>query len=143
MKQSTKGILIGVIVLLIFSGIGLWFLLSNTTTEINVTEFHKSIVEDNKVVAVSIEDDIVSVQMKGSSRYEYSVKIQQNNTTWLYNGTEYNSLTAFITAYNENNSAGVKIAVSQNDRNEGSFVSYIFPVVGFIILIVLAFFAKQ
>ncbi|MBQ8882220.1 MAG: ATP-dependent zinc metalloprotease FtsH [Clostridia bacterium] len=123
-----------------FSGIGLWFLLSNTTTEINVTEFHKSIVEDNKVVAVSIEDDIVSVQMKGSSRYEYSVKIQQNNTTWLYNGTEYNSLTAFITAYNENNSAGVKIAVSQNDRNEGSFVSYIFPVVGFIILIVLAFF---
>ena len=126
--------------MLIFSGIGLWFLLSNTTTEINVTEFHKSIVEDNKVVAVSIEDDIVSVQMKGSSRYEYSVKIQQNNTTWLYNGTEYNSLTAFITAYNENNGAGVKIAVSQNDRNEGSFVSYIFPVVGFIILIVLAFF---
>ena len=121
-----------------FAGIGLFFLFQNSTTEITITEFQAS-VNDNKVTAVYIENDVVKVQMKGSSR-DYKVKVQQNNTTWYYNGQEFDSLTAYLQCYNETNTQNVTIKISQNDRNEGSFWSYILPVGGFILMAVLAFF---
>ena len=138
MKQSAKGIIVIAIILAVFAGIGLFFLFQNSTTEITITEFQAS-VNDNKVTAVYIENDVVKVQMKGSSR-DYKVKVQQNNTTWYYNGQEFDSLTAYLQCYNETNTQNVTIKISQNDRNEGSFWSYILPVGGFILMAVLAFF---
>ena len=138
MKQSTKGIIIVVVILAILSGVGLFFLFSNSTEEISVTEFYKRVVDD-KVVAVEVQDDIIYVRMKGSGRAEYSVTVQQNNTTWVYNGTEYNSLTAFITAYNTENPT-TTINLTQNDRNEGGFMSYIIPIAGFALLVIGAIF---
>ena len=147
MKSSTKGLITVVVVLAIFSIVGLFFLFSNTATEISLDQF-KQKIDGGTIREISIENDIVTAKDISSST-KYKVYVQQSNTSWVYVEVDevtgevtekyFDDLFAYVSYYNALN-PDATIKISQNDRNEGSIWASIIPIVGAVALIVFAIF---
>ncbi len=139
MKANTKGLITVIVVLSIVAIVGLFFLLRGTTKEVSFNEL-KTMIDSGQVSEVSIENDIVSIKKLGEKKYGYECKVQQNVAEWTVDGsTEALSFSAYVSYYNANNPEGAAdIKISFNDRNEGSILSYVFPVLGIVVAIIMA-----
>ncbi len=143
LKSSTKGLIAVIVVLSIFMLIGVFFLFSNSAQEISLDKF-KNMIDAGEVKEIVVSDDVVSVKKKGSSSFDYTVNVQESNTSWLFvdkdtNQTiECDSLFAYVSLYNADAAVGGTITITQNDRNEGSFLSSLVPIIGIVFMIVFA-----
>ena len=143
MKSSTKGLITVIVVLSLFTIIGLIFLFRNGTEEISSTEL-KSFIDEGRVSELSVSNDIVSVKLNDAKSFKYKANIQQNINKWtvtLENGTtEELTFSAYVTYYNDHNGEAADIKLSFNDRNAGSIWSYIFPILGLVVIVIFAVF---
>lgn len=158
MKSGTKGIITVIVILSVFAIVGLSLMLRNTAKEWSFNEL-KDAIDRGEVTEVSVHNDIVSVKTGNSKKYNYQTYVQQNVAEWnIYDtvpekvnnpdGTESEvkvkvlkatvSFSAYIDNYNATHDAAIKITF--NDRNAGSIWSTIIPIVGFVMLVLLAIF---
>ena len=128
----------------------------NTAKEWSFNEL-KAAIDAGKVTEVSVHNDIVSVKAENSKKYNYQTYVQQNVAEWNIYETEKQTVTnedgttsevevkvlkgtvsfsAYIDNYNATHEAAIKITF--NDRNAGSIWSTIIPIIGFVLLVVLA-----
>ncbi len=156
MKSSTKGIITVIVVLSVFAIAGLFLMFRNTAKEWSFNEL-KAAIDAGKVTEVSVHNDIVSVKAENSKKYNYQTYVQQNVAEWNIYETEKQTVTnedgttsevevkvlkgtvsfsAYIDNYNATHEAAIKITF--NDRNAGSIWSTIIPIIGFVLLVVLA-----
>ena len=156
MKSSTKGIITVIVVLSVFAIAGLFLMFRNTAKEWSFNEL-KAAIDAGKVTEVSVHNDIVSVKAENSKKYNYQTYVQQNVAEWNIYETEKQTVTnedgttsevevkvlkgtvsfsAYIDNYNATHDAAIKITF--NDRNAGSIWSTIIPIIGFVLLVVLA-----
>ena len=133
-------------------------MLRNTAKEWSFNEL-KDAIDRGEVAEVSVHNDIVSVKTGNSKKYNYQTYVQQNVAEWnIYDtvpekvnnpdGTESEvkvkvlkatvSFSAYIDNYNATHDTAIKITF--NDRNAGSIWSTIIPIVGFVMLVLLAIF---
>ncbi len=143
MKSSTKGLITVIVVLSLFTIIGLIFFFRNGTEEISSTEL-KSFIDEGRVAELSVSNDIVSIRLNDAKSFKYKTNIQQNINKWtvtLENGsTEELTFSAYVTYYNDHNGEAADIKLSFNDRNAGSIWSYIFPILGLVVIVIFAVF---
>ncbi len=158
MKSGTKGIITVIVILSVFAIVGLSLMLRNTAKEWSFNEL-KDAIDRGEVAEVSVHNDIVSVKTGNSKKYNYQTYVQQNVAEWnIYDtvpekvnnpdGTESEvkvkvlkatvSFSAYIDNYNATHDAAIRITF--NDRNAGSIWSTIIPIVGFVMLVLLAIF---
>lgn len=158
MKSGTKGIITVIVILSVFAIVGLSLMLRNTAKEWSFNEL-KDAIDRGEVAEVSVHNDIVSVKTGNSKKYNYQTYVQQNVAEWnIYDtgtetvtnpdGTKSDvevkvlkatvSFSAYIDNYNATHDAAIKITF--NDRNAGSIWSTIIPIVGFVMLVLLAIF---
>jgi len=130
----------------------------NTAKEWSFDEL-KAAIDAGKVTEVSVHNDVVSVKAEGSKKYNYQTYVQQNVAEWNVYETEKQTVTnadgstsevevkvlkgtvsfsAYIDNYNATNGDGADIKITFNDRNAGSIWSTIIPIIGFVLLVVLA-----
>ena len=143
MKSSTKGLITVIVVLSLFTIIGLIFFFRNGTEEISSTEL-KSFIDEGRVSELTVSNDIVTVKLNDAKSFKYKANIQQNINKWtvtLENGTtEELTFSAYVTYYNDHNGEAADIKLSFNDRNAGSIWSYIFPILGLVVIVIFAVF---
>ena len=158
MKSGTKGIITVIVILSVFAIVGLSLMLRNTAKEWSFNEL-KDAIDRGEVAEVSVHNDIVSVKTGNSKKYNYQTYVQQNVAEWNIYETEKQNVTnadgtksevevkvlkatvsfsAYIDNYNATHDAAIKITF--NDRNAGSIWSTIIPIVGFVMLVLLAIF---
>lgn len=158
MKSGTKGIITVIVILSVFAIVGLSLMLRNTAKEWSFNEL-KDAIDRGEVAEVSVHNDIVSVKTGNSKKYNYQTYVQQNVAEWnIYDtgtetvtnpdGTKSDvevkvlkatvSFSAYIDNYNATHDAAIRITF--NDRNAGSIWSTIIPIVGFVMLVLLAIF---
>ncbi len=158
MKSGTKGIITVIVVLSVFAIVGLSLMFRNTAKEWSFDEL-KAAIDAGKVTEVSVHNDVVSVKAEGSKKYNYQTYVQQNVAEWNVYETEKQTVTnadgstsevevkvlkgtvsfsAYIDNYNATNGDGADIKITFNDRNAGSIWSTIIPIIGFVLLVVLA-----
>ena len=142
MKSGTKGIITVIVILSVFAIVGLSLMLRNTAKEWSFNEL-KDAIDRGEVTEVSVHNDIVSVKTGNSKKYNYQTYVQQNVAEWnIYDETKVLkatvSFSAYIDNYNATHDAAIKITF--NDRNAGSIWSTIIPIVGFVMLVLLAIF---
>ncbi len=158
MKSGTKGIITVIVILSVFAIVGLSLMLRNTAKEWSFNEL-KDAIDRGEVAEVSVHNDIVSVKTGNSKKYNYQTYVQQNVAEWNIYETEKQTVTnadgtksdvevkvlkatvsfsAYIDNYNATHDAAIKITF--NDRNAGSIWSTIIPIVGFVMLVLLAIF---
>lgn len=158
MKSGTKGIITVIVILSVFAIVGLSLMLRNTAKEWSFNEL-KDAIDRGEVAEVSVHNDIVSVKTGNSKKYNYQTYVQQNVAEWNIYETEKQPVTnadgtksevevkvlkatvsfsAYIDNYNATHDAAIRITF--NDRNAGSIWSTIIPIVGFVMLVLLAIF---
>ena len=151
MKSGTKGIITVIVILSVFAIVGLSLMLRNTAKEWSFNEL-KDAIDRGEVAEVSVHNDIVSVKTGNSKKYNYQTYVQQNVAEWNIYETATNpddgttskvlkatvSFSAYIDNYNATHDTAIKITF--NDRNAGSIWSTIIPIVGFVMLVLLAIF---
>lgn len=158
MKSGTKGIITVIVILSVFAIVGLSLMLRNTAKEWSFNEL-KDAIDRGEVAEVSVHNDIVSVKTGNSKKYNYQTYVQQNVAEWNIYETKKQDVTnadgttsevevkvlkatvsfsAYIDNYNATHDA--KIRITFNDRNAGSIWSTIIPIVGFVMLVLLAIF---
>ena len=158
MKSGTKGIITVRVVLSVFAIVGMSLMFRNTAQPWSFDEL-KAAIDAGKVTEVSVHNDVVSVKADGSKKYNYQTYVQQNVAEWNIYETEKQTVTnadgstseveikvlkgtvsfsAYIDNYNATNGDGADIKITFNDRNAGSIWSSIIPIIGFVLLVVLA-----
>lgn len=158
MKSGTKGIITVIVVLSVFAIVGMSLMFRNTAQPWSFDEL-KAAIDAGKVTEVSVHNDVVSVKADGSKKYNYQTYVQQNVAEWNIYETEKQTVTnadgstseveikvlkgtvsfsAYIDNYNSTNGDGADIKITFNDRNAGSIWSSIIPIIGFVLLVVLA-----
>ena len=158
MKSGTKGIITVIVVLSVFAIVGMSLMFRNTAQTWSFDEL-KAAIDAGKVTEVSVHNDVVSVKADGSKKYNYQTYVQQNVAEWNIYETEKQTVTnadgstseveikvlkgtvsfsAYIDNYNATNGDGADIKITFNDRNAGSIWSSIIPIIGFVLLVVLA-----
>ena len=158
MKSGTKGIITVIVVLSVFAIVGMSLMFHNTAQPWSFDEL-KAAIDAGKVTEVSVHNDVVSVKADGSKKYNYQTYVQQNVAEWNIYETEKQTVTnadgstseveikvlkgtvsfsAYIDNYNATNGDGADIKITFNDRNAGSIWSSIIPIIGFVLLVVLA-----
>ena len=151
MKSGTKGIITVIVILSVFAIVGLSLMLRNTAKKWSFNEL-KDAIDRGEVAEVSVHNDIVSVKTGNSKKYNYQTYVQQNVAEWNIYDTVTNpddgttskvlkatvSFSAYIDNYNATHDAAIKITF--NDRNAGIIWSTIIPIVGFVMLVLLAIF---
>ena len=131
MKNSTKG-LIGVLVFLgVFAAIGLVLLLNRSADTLSYNEFMQKI-EAGDVSTVSVNDYVATVTLKGESKKKYEVNVR----TGMVGDSDY---VAVILKYNKEHEE-TQIKLTFNNPNSGAIWNMIIPIVGFVLLVVLAIF---
>ncbi len=132
MKNSTKG-LIGVLVALgLFAIVGMFFLFSNQSEELLYTDFIEKI-EAGDVATVQVNDYVATVMLRSQPRRVYEVNIRDALPG------EANYAQAIIN-YNKTVADSEKIDLSFNNPNAGAIWNMVIPILGFVLLIVLAIF---
>ena len=158
MKSGTKGIITVIVVLSVFAIVGMSLMFRNTAQPWSFDEL-KAAIDAGKVTEVSVHNDVVSVKADGAKKYNYQTYVQQNVAEWNIYETEKQTVTnadgstseveikvlkgtvsfsAYIDNYNATNGDGADIKITFNDRNAGSIWSSIIPIIGFVLLVVLA-----
>lgn len=158
MKSGTKGIITVIVVLSVFAIVGMSLMFRNTAQPWSFDEL-KAAIDAGKVTEVSVHNDVVSVKADGSKKYNYQTYVQQNVAEWNIYETEKQTVTnadgstseveikvlkgtvsfsAYIDNYNATNGDGADIKITFNDRNAGRIWSSIIPIIGFVLLVVLA-----
>lgn len=141
-----------------FAIVGMSLMFRNTAQTWSFDEL-KAAIDAGKVTEVSVHNDVVSVKADGSKKYNYQTYVQQNVAEWNIYETEKQTVTnadgstseveikvlkgtvsfsAYIDNYNATNGDGADIKITFNDRNAGSIWSSIIPIIGFVLLVVLA-----
>lgn len=141
-----------------FAIVGMSLMFRNTAQTWSFDEL-KAAIDAGKVTEVSVHNDVVSVKADGSKKYNYQTYVQQNVAEWNIYETEKQTVTnadgstseveikvlkgtvsfsAYIDNYNATNGDGADIKITFNDRNAGSIWSTIIPIIGFVLLVVLA-----
>ena len=141
-----------------FAIVGMSLMFRNTAQPWSFDEL-KAAIDAGKVTEVSVHNDVVSVKADGSKKYNYQTYVQQNVAEWNIYETEKQTVTnadgstseveikvlkgtvsfsAYIDNYNSTNGDGADIKITFNDRNAGSIWSSIIPIIGFVLLVVLA-----
>ena len=141
-----------------FAIVGMSLMFRNTAQPWSFDEL-KAAIDAGKVTEVSVHNDVVSVKADGSKKYNYQTYVQQNVAEWNIYETEKQTVTnadgstseveikvlkgtvsfsAYIDNYNATNGDGADIKITFNDRNAGSIWSSIIPIIGFVLLVVLA-----
>lgn len=141
-----------------FAIVGMSLMFCNTAQPWSFDEL-KAAIDAGKVTEVSVHNDVVSVKADGSKKYNYQTYVQQNVAEWNIYETEKQTVTnadgstseveikvlkgtvsfsAYIDNYNATNGDGADIKITFNDRNAGSIWSSIIPIIGFVLLVVLA-----
>ena len=132
MKNSTKG-LIGVLVALgLFAIVGMFFLFSNQSETLRYDEFIERI-ETGDVATVQVNDYVATVTLRSQPRRTYEVNVR----TGMIGEADY--VTAILT-YNETAADGAEIQLTFNNPNAGAIWNMVIPILGFVLLIVLAIF---
>ena len=142
----------------VFAIVGMSLMFRNTAQPWSFDEL-KAAIDAGKVTEVSVHNDVVSVKADGSKKYNYQTYVQQNVAEWNIYETEKQTVTnadgstseveikvlkgtvsfsAYIDNYNATNGDGADIKITFNDRNAGSIWSSIIPIIGFVLLVVLA-----
>lgn len=142
----------------VFAIVGMSLMFRNTAQPWSFDEL-KAAIDAGKVTEVSVHNDVVSVKADGSKKYNYQTYVQQNVAEWNIYETEKQTVTnadgstseveikvlkgtvsfsAYIDNYNSTNGDGADIKITFNDRNAGSIWSSIIPIIGFVLLVVLA-----
>ena len=141
-----------------FAIVGMSLMFRNTAQTWSFDEL-KAAIDAGKVTEVSVHNDVVSVKADGSKKYNYQTYVQQNVAEWNIYETEKQTVTnadgstseveikdlkgtvsfsAYIDNYNATNGDGADIKITFNDRNAGRIWSTIIPIIGFVLLVVLA-----
>lgn len=132
MKNSTKG-LIGVLVALgLFAIVGMFFLFSNQSEALRYDQFIERI-ETGDVATVQVNDYVATVTLRSQPRRTYEVNVR----TGMIGEADY--VTAILT-YNETAADGAEIQLTFNNPNAGAIWNMVIPILGFVLLIVLAIF---
>ena len=132
MKNSTKG-LIGVLVALgLFAIVGMFFLFSNQSETLRYDEFIERI-ETGDVATVQVNDYVATVTLRSQPRRTYEVNVR----TGMIGEADY--VTAILT-YNATAADGAEIQLTFNNPNAGAIWNMLIPMLGFVLLIVLAIF---
>lgn len=142
----------------VFAIVGMSLMFRNTAQTWSFDEL-KAAIDAGKVTEVSVHNDVVSVKADGSKKYNYQTYVQQNVAEWNIYETEKQTVTnadgstseveikvlkgtvsfsAYIDNYNATNGDGADIRITFNDRNAGRIWSTIIPIIGFVLLVVLA-----
>lgn len=154
MKSSTKGLIAVISALVVFAIIALIvFSVTNQSKEIKFSEFETKLME-GKVAKINIANDKVSIKYvtgEGDSKKDYDVYAYSRDTiTWdVIN--KYNAMRQEIIDYNADpintskpdfvaKAVPAALDYGFNDRNAGSIWSYLYPVLGFVLIGVMAFF---
>lgn len=139
MKTSTKGLIAVIVVLAVFGIIGLFFAFNRPMPELSYDEFIRKIdVEDGEVseiASVSVDDYVATVTLRGkdaNGRTRYKVNVR----TGLSEGVAYESI---IIQYNATHPDNL-IKLEYNNPNAGAVWNMVVPILGFILLVVLAIF---
>ena len=135
MKNSTKG-LIGVLVALgLFAIVGMFFLFSNQSETLRYNEFIKRI-ETGDVATVQVNDYVATVTLRSQPRRTYEVNVPgREEVARLIE--EYNSS---ILNDDDATNDGNEIQITLNNPNAGAIWNMVIPILGFVLLIVLAIF---
>ena len=132
MKNRTKG-LIGVLVALgLFAIVGMFFLFSNQSETLRYDQFIERI-ETGDVATVQVNDYVATVTLRSQPRRTYEVNVR----TGMIGEADY--VTAILT-YNETAADGAEIQLTFNNPNAGAIWNMVIPILGFVLLIVLAIF---
>ncbi len=132
MKNSTKG-LIGVLVALgLFAIVGMFFLFSNQSETLRYDEFIERI-ETGDVATVQVNDYVATVTLRSQPRRTYEVNVR----TGMIGEADY--VNAILT-YNATAADGAEIQLTFNNPNAGAIWNMVIPILGFVLLIVLAIF---
>ena len=132
MKNSTKG-LIGVLVALgLFAIVGMFFLFSNQSEALRYDQFIERI-ETGDVATVQVNDYVATVTLRSQPRRTYEVNVRTDMTE------EADYVTAIL-RYNETAADGAEIQLTFNNPNAGAIWNMVIPILGFVLLIVLAIF---
>ncbi len=132
MKNSTKG-LIGVLVALgLFAIVGMFFLFSNQSEALRYDQFIERI-ETGDVATVHVNDYVATVTLRSQPRRTYEVNVR----TGMIGEADY--VNAILT-YNATAADGAEIQLTFNNPNAGAIWNMVIPILGFVLLIVLAIF---
>ena len=136
MKNSTKG-LIGVLVFLgIFAIVGIFFLFGNQAQGLSYDQF-LSKIKAGEVEEVKVNNYVATVSLKGDKKiYEVNVRFGLEGEAGFENVIAY---------YNQGVYTGdaapeTTVKLTFNDPNSGAIWNMIIPILGFVLLIVLAVF---
>ena len=135
MKNSTKG-LIGVLVALgLFAIVGMFFLFSNQSETLRYDQFIERI-ETGDVATVQVNDYVATVTLRSQPRRTYEVNVPgREEVARLIE--EYNSS---ILNDDDATNDGNEIQITLNNPNAGAIWNMVIPILGFVLLIVLAIF---
>ncbi len=135
MKNSTKG-LIGVLVALgLFAIVGMFFLFSNQSEALRYDQFIERI-ETGDVATVQVNDYVATVTLRSQPRRTYEVNIPSREAVADLI-KEYNSS---ILNDDDATNDGNAIQFALNNPNAGAIWNMVIPILGFVLLIVLAIF---
>ena len=136
MKTSTKGLIAVIVVLAVFGAIGLFFAFNRPAPELSYDEFLRKI-EAGEVSAVSVDDYVATVTLRGKdadgrTKYKVNVRSLPNE------GASYETYIINFNADEQN--ADKLIKLTYNNPNAGAVWNLVIPVLGFVLLVVLAIF---
>ncbi len=135
MKNSTKG-LIGVLVALgLFAIVGMFFLFSNQSETLRYDEFIERI-ETGDVATVHVNDYVATVTLRSQPRRTYEVNTPGREAVALLVEKYNSSILDDDDATNDGNA----IQITFNNPNAGAIWNMVIPILGFVLLIVLAIF---
>ena len=136
MKTSTKGLIAVIVVLAVFGAIGLFFAFNRPAPELSYDEFLRKI-EAGEVSAVSVDDYVATVTLRGkdaAGRTKYKVNVRSLPNE----GASYETYIINFNADEQN--ADKLIKLTYNNPNAGAVWNLVIPVLGFVLLVVLAIF---
>lgn len=135
MKNSTKG-LIGVLVALgLFAIVGMFFLFSNQSEALRYDQFIERI-ETGDVATVHVNDYVATVTLRSQPRRTYEVNTPGREAVALLVEKYNSSILDDDDATNDGNA----IQITLNNPNAGAIWNMVIPILGFVLLIVLAIF---
>lgn len=132
-KNSKKIIIITAVVLALVAELVVFFILNRPKPEISYDKLFAQIQggEDgiSEIAEIKVTNDIAEIKYVGKDKFENRCYIRDSK------------LIDAIMEYNENRPEGAaEIKLTLNDRNAGSIWSLAIPIVGFVLLVVVAIF---
>lgn len=127
-KNSKKIIIITAVVLALVAALVVFFILNRPKPEISYDKLFAQI-QGGEIAEIKVTNDIAEIKYVGKDKFENRCYIRDSK------------LIDAIMEYNENNAEdAADIKLTLNDRNAGSIWSLAIPIVGFVLLVVVAIF---